>query len=462
MNMAAPRRLLPLTVLSVIFLLCAPGWALAAGPGFKARTAQAQAETNGDESQNAHPAVRAEPESDNAATVEEMNASVDSVSDRTRHEKQLNFELKQLELMNERQQKLIQEMQLKLKHFKSQQYQTDTADVAAQSKMAIEKEADRQRESQRSLDDFLQEQHAVFTRRLTIEPAITYTGSDRKQISLSGFLAVDAIFLGRLDVDEVDNRVVTFDITSRYTLTDAIQLYLRVPYVYRETEFASAGVNFSSASASDVELDESALGDIAFGAYFRAKEETDRLPDIVINLGARAPTGKDPFAIKVITPDPNNTNLRVPERLATGSGVWAASLGVSMVKTLDPAIVFGGLEYTYQFEEELSDISTTPGSKTRGEVRLGDSIQMNLGTAFALNRIMSLSFSFSNQLLDDTRIRIGRDWVYIPGSSANIATFNIGTTFNIAENRSIAVNLASGLTREASDFTLSLRMPFVI
>lgn len=389
----------------------------------------------------------------------ESERSQQVVDEQDLREKQLRFDLKQLELMNVRQQRMIKSMHLRLEQYKSQvgnsETLTDSGDIASEKRD--------EKDSQSSLDNLLQEQHAVFSRRWVIEPGITYSGSDRKQISLNGFLAVDAIFLGRLDVDEVDNRVITVDVSTRYTLSDAVQLYLKVPYVYRRAEYASAGVEFSSASASEAKLDDKALGDISFGAFFRLATETATTPDVVVNLGARAPTGTDPFGIKVVSPDPNNTNLRVPGELPTGSGVWAGTLGLSMVKTFDPAIVFGGIEYTYQFDERFDDISTAPGNETPGEVQLGSSLQLNLGTAFALNELMSLNFSFTNQLLNDSRIKSGSgSWVSIPGSSANIATFNIGSTFNISKQRSLSVTLATGLTREASDFGLNFRMPFVI
>lgn len=393
----------------------------------------------------------------------ESESSEQEAHEQDVREKQLQFDLKQLELMNERQQRMIKSMHLRLEKYKAQAGNTGAVTAASDSSSDIGSEKREEKDGQSSLESLLQEQHAVFSRRWVIEPGITYSGSDRKQISLNGFLAVDAIFLGRLDVDEVDNRVITLDVSTRYTVSDAVQLYLKVPYVYRRAEYASAGVEFSSASSSEAQLDDKALGDISFGAFFRLATETATTPDVVLNLGARAPTGTDPFGIKVISPDPNNTNLRVPGELPTGSGVWAGTLGLSMVKTLDPAIVFGGIEYTYQFDERFDDISTAPDNETPGEVQLGSSLQLNLGTAFALNELMSLNFSFTNQLLNDSRIKSGGgSWASIPGSSANIATFNIGSTFNISKQRSLSVTLATGLTREASDFGLNFRMPFVI
>ena len=53
-------------------------------------------------------------------------------------------------------------------------------------------------ESRRSVDDVKQQQSALFSRRFTIENSLTYARYDRKQLTLNGFLALDAIFLGKL------------------------------------------------------------------------------------------------------------------------------------------------------------------------------------------------------------------------------------------------------------------------
>ncbi len=53
-----------------------------------------------------------------------------------------------------------------------------------------------QTEKSRSLQDALLQEHATFDRRLTIENGLSYNHYDRRQLTLNGFLALDAIFLG--------------------------------------------------------------------------------------------------------------------------------------------------------------------------------------------------------------------------------------------------------------------------
>ncbi|MBO7941704.1 hypothetical protein JTP77_038285, partial [Streptomyces sp. S9] len=81
-------------------------------------------------------------------------------------------------------------------------------------------------------------------------------------------------------------------------------------------------------------------------AYYQWVKESQRWPDIVTSLRVRAPTGRDPFGLKLIQPDGDNNNLNIPESLPTGSGVWAATFNVSALRTYDPVILFGNIGYT--------------------------------------------------------------------------------------------------------------------
>ena len=67
----------------------------------------------------------------------------------------------------------------------------------------------------------------------SLEPGLTYSHYDTRQLFLNGFLALDAIFLGNLGVDEINADTFTFDLTARYNWRHRWQFDLNVPYVYR-------------------------------------------------------------------------------------------------------------------------------------------------------------------------------------------------------------------------------------
>mgnify|MGYP001947807356 FL=1 len=178
------------------------------------------------------------------------------------------------------------------------------------------------------------------------------------------------------------------------------------------------------------------------------------------SLRVKAPTGRHPYGIK-LQRQADNDNLNIPDSLPTGNGVWAATAGLAVVKTLDPAVVFANLAYTHHFDRDFSDISPQEGIRVPGSVKLGDYFQFGLGMAFALNERMSLSMSFSELVSRSSRIRYqGSSWQTVNGSDANAAYFNIGMTMAASDRLTIVPNLSIGLTPDAPDFSLSLKFPY--
>lgn len=308
-----------------------------------------------------------------------------------------------------------------------------------------------------SVENVFREEHALFSDRLTIEPGINYSYSDRSQLALRGFLALDAIFLGELNVDTVKSHITTFDINTRYGLTDRLELGLNIPFVYRSTTYSSTGADTSATKLSERSVDDANLGDISASLSYRLLPETPSRPDVVLNLGVRAPTGTDPYGIAVREDD--NTNLTVPTELPTGNGVWAVTTGASLLKTLDPAIVFANLGYTYNIEESFDDISAS-SDKSPGDVKLGDTIRAGFGTAFALNERLSLSLSYSHEYIMQSETTQNGVTSDVIGSDANVGVFSIGGTYALNDSTSVVTSLGIGLTDDASDVSLTFRMPF--
>lgn len=295
----------------------------------------------------------------------------------------------------------------------------------------------------------------------SVEPGLTYSHYDTRQLFLNGFLALDAIFLGNIGVDEINADTFTFDLTARYNWRQRWQFDVNIPYIYRETTYRSAGAGGASTTFSEQIVEGGPkLGDISFGVAYKFLDERPGRPDAVFSLRVKAPTGDHPYGIK-LNQSPDNDNLTVPDSLPTGNGAWSATAGISLVKTLDPAVLFGNLAYTHNFAEDFSDISAQRGIEVPGSVKLGDYFQFGLGMAFALNERMSLSISFSELISRSSRIRYdGGNWQTVDGSDANAAYFNIGMTLAASDRLTVVPNLSMGLTPDAPDFSLSLKFPY--
>ncbi|CRM69088.1 hypothetical protein IFR08_06985 [Pseudomonas fluorescens] len=297
--------------------------------------------------------------------------------------------------------------------------------------------------------------------KFSVETGITYARYDARQLTLNGFLALDSIFLGNINLDRIKSDSWTLDLTGRYNVDNRWQFDLNVPVVYRESTYQSGGAGNDATATSEASVTrDPTIGDVNFGVAYKFLDETPTLPDAVVSVRVKAPTGKEPFGIKLVK-QPNNDNLYLPESLPTGNGVWSVTPGISLVKTFDPAVLFGSLSYTHNFEDSFDDISSEVNQKVGGKVRLGDSFQFGVGVAFALNEKMSMSFSVSDLVQRKSKLKPdGGDWQSVVSSDANAGYFNVGMTIAASDNLTIVPNLAIGMTDDAPDFTFSLKFPY--
>jgi len=382
---------------------------------------------------------------------------------------QLRFQVKQLQLINKRQAETLNQLDSRLISLEENPpaisspaqpaAQTSTPQqTASQSVEEVQKEA----APSQSVENFLQEEHALFSRPLTLQFGFSYSHYDRKELVLDGFLALDAIFLGSVSVDNVESDILTFNLGARYNLTDRLQVGISAPFITRQTVYTKDPQAGTPDPAVDATVNEHfELGDVELSANYKLYPESLNWPDTVWSVRVRAPTGRDPYGIKQVERTVDSTILLFPETLPTGSGLWSASTGLSFVKTTDPAILFANVEYTHHFEESFDDISSVPGVTQPGEVRLGDAFGYGVGVAFAINDRMSMSFSYSQRIQQTSETRIqGGSWAEVTHSDANAATFNTGVTYALGEKWAMSTSLGIGLTPDAPDLSLSVNFPY--
>jgi hypothetical protein len=326
-------------------------------------------------------------------------------------------------------------------------------------------EARRSIKPQRSVEDVLLQEHALFNRPLTLEAGLTYGHYDRRQLTLNGFLALDAIFLGNIAVEGVKSDSLTYSLAARYGLNPRWTVNLDVPIIQRVTYYPKGGAGGSAAAqAQESTYDSPYIGDVNASANFRLLAETTSRPDVVLNAGVVVPTGRAPYGVdvRVIERDDDDfIRFAVPQHQATGNGIWGLNLGASAVKTMDPAIVFASVGYQYNFIRHFGDLDTSPDTVTPGKVRLGSTFTFGVGVAFAFNDRTSMSLSFVDKIVSESRIKIdGEDSQPVIGSLGNIGTLNLGVTHAINKNLTWVALLGIGLTPDAPDFTFGVKIPY--
>ncbi|MBN8223230.1 MAG: hypothetical protein J0L89_00260 [Xanthomonadales bacterium] len=329
---------------------------------------------------------------------------------------------------------------------------------------AAEAEKAKSEAMSRSVADVKQQARALFDQKLVIENGLTYNRYDRKQLTLNGFLALDAIFLGNIAIENVESDTLTYNLAARWGVSPNLTLNLDVPYIARKTVYQKGGAGGAAAAIAQEQTTGNGIGDAVASLNYRLLGERGARPETVLNFGLTMPTGREPYGIpwRVLERDDDDfIRFAVPEQQPTGNGAWQASIGVSAVKTSDPAILFGNIGYTYSFRASFDDIDSNPDTVNPGDVRLGQSFYYGAGVAFAFNERTSFSMSLSNRLSARARTRTeGQPWLKVIGSDANAAMFNLGVTYAMSRHATMVGLLGIGLTPDAPDFSLGFKIPY--
>jgi hypothetical protein len=276
---------------------------------------------------------------------------------------------------------------------------------------------------------------------LVIEPSIQYSHLSRHRISISGFTIYDVIIIGELGVSDLKRDIIQGALTARYGITSRLEAELKVPWIYRsDRETFAAGTT----DAFERTVKDQDLGDIEGAIYYHLIKEKGYIPDIILNVRAKSTTGRSPYHLdtEVIQ---GRTVLR---ELPTGNGHWGFSGGFTAVKTSDPVVFFGGINYFWNVKRDIS--------QGVGKVDPGDSIQASVGIAYALSEKFSLSTQYQHTITTKTK----QSGEKVPGSFLNAGTLFLGGSYAVSKKTYINLSVGIGLTLDAPDVQVILSVPF--
>jgi hypothetical protein len=133
-----------------------------------------------------------------------------------------------------------------------------------------------------------------------------------------------------------------------------------------------------------------------------------------------------------------------------------------VLKTIDPMVVFGSITYFHNFKQHFDDLEEADFNQP-GSVKIGDAIQFGAGVAFALNDRSSLSMSWTQRIVERTKLSRdceGCGTETVVSSQANVGLVNLGANFSLNERLALIATLGMGVTQDAPDMTFSVRIPF--
>lgn len=323
-----------------------------------------------------------------------------------------------------------------------------------QSVFAEEPPPDSAEEIRLSIAPAIAERGGVLLRQgqLEVSPQLRYSLQSTNRLYVYGLAVLPALVIGNIDVADVDRTILEPSLTLRYGLFDLLQMEVMVPWRYSNDII-------SRQSGEETTVDDTGIGDIEGGFSYQLMKEKTGWPALVASVRVKSRTGKDPFEV-----DPN-------DEIATGSGFWGVRGGFSLIKTMDPVVVFANLGYTYNISRTVQfEQSAFQGSgRNVGDIDFdpGDSIEWGLGFAYALSPEFSLNIQYVQQLvmkssIDDIQFpeNAGIETGDIAGSHQNIPSLRFGTVLAFEQGRYLDFSVSIGLSEDAPDITVQLAMPF--
>lgn len=304
-------------------------------------------------------------------------------------------------------------------------------------------------------------ENALFQKGFTLKPRFTYVYSGNRIITLNGALFVGALLVGNIEVSQQKNSIYQMDLGADYGITNRLKIGFDVPYLYRQSKFVTAGVNQSTSQYSETTVDTTHMGDVTGSLYYQVVEAQGNGVNVIWNIQGLAPTGKAPYGIPLVVSSVNK-NQTYPAELPTGQGTWGVATGFTLIKSVEPAVLFASAEYHYAFARHFDNLNSAPGSSPQpGEAQPGRAIEVSFGTAFSLSRQFSTSFSYDEVFSKDTRLRPdGGSWSDVVGSSSNAASLGLGMTYGISRNLSMIAKVQIGASADAPDTQVSFEFPY--
>jgi hypothetical protein len=295
---------------------------------------------------------------------------------------------------------------------------------------------------------------------VVLEPYFQYGYSSSDRVALVGYTVIPAILIGLIDVrEEKDNTLIT-GLTGRWGVTNRMELELKVPYVVRSDATISREV-FTGSSQDDVfNTKGKSVGDVEVAMRYQLAAARDGWPYLVGSLRFKSRTGTDPFSVVtdcVTRCVGNTTGTGLPLQLPTGSGFYSLQPSLTWLFPSDPAVFFGGLNYTYNFaRNNVSRTVLNNQTEFLGNVKAGDVLGMNFGMGLALNE--RSTFSVGMELYSIARTY--QNGTVVAGSvRTQLASLLLGYSYRVNDRTTLNVSVGAGLTRDTPDLTLTVRLP---
>ncbi len=288
-------------------------------------------------------------------------------------------------------------------------------------------EGDREKEAEEAkieLDQFLRSQKVLFKKGdLQVEFSASYA-QDTAEISPYKLRA----------------RTAGAGVLFRYGVIDDLELDISVPFTFQELELDTRSSLISVGDIGFTRQDGSGLGDVSGSLRWGALHEDGLVPETTLSLNVKSDSGREGRGLTPILGPSNLLVLGVDPSL--GTGFWNVGGSVSLVKTIDPVVLFGSLGYNAVIE--------------RNGIDPGDQIPYSLGMGFSLNDRVSFSTALTGAAIRRSKLD-GRE---IEGSGRDVHSLNLAVTIQVSKGLFVEPFVNFGLSEEATDLFAGINVPY--
>jgi hypothetical protein len=223
-------------------------------------------------------------------------------------------------------------------------------------------------------------------------------------------------------------RLLRLDSTWRRGWANGIESFVTVPFTYTYIEQVSSNEYVR-------DTDEWAFGDISVGLQYELVNESASSPAIALSASISAPTGKKKYYSATDDwKDPLNNS----------QGHWQTMLGLSMVRTTDPAILFSGINVFYSRPATIDGYDVEPGLGFSGY----------FGVGLSVNERLSLGTRFSYSYFADSKV----DGQEIHGSDSEGMDLTFSASFRPQDKWVLTPEVTFSLNSDAGAPSLALRL----
>jgi hypothetical protein len=293
------------------------------------------------------------------------------------------------------------------------------------------------------------EGQGVLTRagELFFEPSFEYTRSSTNRLVFRGIELIPGIQIGLIEATDADRDTLVGTASLRYGITDRLEAEVRLPYLYRNDRIEVVQQR-DEGIVRQIKLREDGFGDAEFSLRYQFNRPVGQKPIFVGTLRVKSDTGKGPFEI-------GYDEFGVATGLATGSGFWAVQPGLNFLMPSDPAVIYGGAAYLYHIPRNVNKLV---GDALIGRVDPGDAVSANIGFGFALNPRFSFSLGYRHNYIFPTKSEIGD--TLQKSNYIHVGSLNFGMSYRLTQRDVLNLGFEIGVTEDAPDVSITLRMPF--